>query len=473
MIKKPRITLLWTLYSPLPYQKMAPNLSIAYLAKTLEQHNFIVSCIDCNLLVYDKWDYKSVKEEDKSRILDDLVKEAEETRPDILGIGYWTEGVSFVREFARLIKKRNPRLTIILGGPSATFLPKEVLNFIPEADYIVRGEGELTLLDLVTKITKGDSTKNVLGISYKSDKVRVINNPNRPLIKNLDSLPLIDFENFTYLGKHEGLNLLTSRGCPFNCFYCSANNFYGCYRFYSPAYVVNQIKHLLKLYHIRHVAFSDDNVIVSPLRAIKLFGLLAEENLDCELPTGARVDSLNKEVFAVLAKAKVPWLTIGIENIIPKVLKYYNRTQDSNSYLLSVTRTIKLIKKHGMGAAFCFVMGAPIETEDDILANLHFMKGLFTKNFVIYASMLRLVPGSYFWYQYLDKKINIFPLNITTTNFPFDDQYLDLEWVCPANFAFKHNFYSNQQFIEIRGKILKEVSKFNIDPATLPQDNFS
>lgn len=462
--KKPKITLLWTLYS-FAGKCPLPNLSIAYLSKVLEEAGFEVRCIDCNHIVYGKWDYEVVDLKNKEQVLFNLIKETEKTEPDILAIGCWTEGISFVREFVKIFKERNPSVKIIIGGQLATFLPEKVFDFVPEVDCLVRGEGELTLLKLVQKISKGKKTRSILGISFKDSKGHVVNNLNRPLIRVLDNLPLIDFENFTYIKKLEGLQIITSRGCPCKCNYCSSNNFYGCYRFHSPEYVVRQVKHLTSVYDIRYVSLSDDNVLCDHDRVRKLFNLFIKEDLNCELPASARIDSLNEEIISILKRAKVPWLTVGVENIAPKVLEYYNRTLNSDEYISKVPKGVELVEKYGLGAAFSFVIGSPVETEADMLKNLRFMKDLYEKGFWIYASILRLVPGSFFWSQYLDKKIKVFKLNKKSTGFPFDDNYLDLEWVCPSNFAFKNSNYSDERFVEICNKIMYEISKFKNTPS--------
>lgn len=457
--KRPKITLLWTLYSPFFNGQTPPNLSIAYLSKILEKNNFEVQCIDCNLLVYDKWGYGDITVKNKEEILSRLIKETEKTDPDILAIGYWTEGISFIKKFVAIIKERNPNIKVVLGGPLTTFLPEKISSFIPEADYLVRGEGELTLLELVKNISKSQNTKTICGISYRDKKGQLVNNPDRPLIKDLDKLPILDFENFVYLGKHEGLNIMTSRGCPFNCSYCPSGNFCKGYRFHSPEYIIKQIKHLINLYGVRHVSFSDDNVLCNQDRVRKLFGIFASENLDCKLPISGRVDNLNKEILDILKKAKVPWLTIGVENILPKVLKYYNRTAYPKQYISNIPKVIGLLEDYGIGAAFSFVLGSPIETEGDMLKNVCLMKELSEKNFLIYASRVRLVPGSSFWEQYQAKKVNIFKVDNRSTGFPFDDPYLDIEWICPSKFAFENNHYSNEKFVEIVNNITKEIDK--------------
>jgi MoaA/NifB/PqqE/SkfB family radical SAM enzyme len=457
---KPKITLLWTLYSRITKQRMEPNLSIAYLSKVLEKNNFEVDCIDFNLLTYDKWGYDMITSKNKEEILLKLIKETEKTNPDILAIGFWTEGVSFVKEFVKKIKNNNPHLKIILGGHLSTFLPEKILNFIPETDYLVRGEGESTILELINSISKGKDTKKILGISYKNKNNKVINNPNQPLIKDLDDLPLMDFENFVYFGKYDGLNIMSSRGCPFDCTYCSSKNFGQQYRFYSNKYIIKQIKHLVDTYGLNYVAFSDDNVLCNQERTKKLFNKITTEKLDCELPISGRIDNLNKEVFSILKKAKVPWLTIGIENIVPKVLTYYNRTSDPKTYLSKLHKTVELLKNYEIGGAFSFVIGSPIETKEDIAKNLECMHKLSNENFLIYASILRLVPGSTLWNQYTSNKINIFNLNKSSTGFPFDNNYLNTEWICPSNFAFKNKHYSNKQLITILTNTMKKINTY-------------
>ncbi len=447
MPQNKNVTLFWTLYSPLIGQRILPSLSLAYLAKVLVKHDIPVKCIDANLLVYDKWKYEAVTHENKQAILDKLIRETERTKPRILGIGYWTEGVSFVREFVKQIKRRNPRLIIVVGGPSATFLTEEIFKFIPEVDYIARGEGELTLLELAQRIFAGHEARGVAGISYRH-KQKIIHNQDRALIKNLDELPLVDFEDFVYLGELEGLGVLTSRGCPHHCGYCPDSGFYGQYRIHSPAYIIKQIKHLRKLYQARYITFLDDNVIIDPFRAVKLFGALATENLECDFPISARADHLNPAVFKFLAQAKVTWITVGVENIVPHILKYYQRAGNTAVYIAQVRRTVELMEKYKMRGAFNFVLGSPVESRDDLRKNLLFMRDLDRKGFVIYASLLRPVPGSRFWRQYEAGEMKMFPRSDNSTGFPFDDDYLDIPWICPVNFAFEHEFYSRRRYLE-------------------------
>jgi anaerobic magnesium-protoporphyrin IX monomethyl ester cyclase len=463
MKNKTRVTLFWTLYTPLIGQRILPSLSLAYLAKILVVHKVPVTCIDSSLMVYDKWNYSSVNNENKKEILDKLIKEVEESKPAILGIGFWTEGVSFVREFVSLIKKRNPQIKIVVGGPSATFLTEKIFTFLPEIDYIVRGEGELTLLELVKRLAGGRSTADILGLSYRR-KGKIVNNGNRPLIADLDRLPLVDYEDFVYTGKKEGLSMLTSRGCPFRCSYCSDSNFYGKYRVHSPSYLIAQIRHFIKLYRPRYIALSDDNVVVGSTRAIKLFSSLAEVNLPVQLPIGARVDCLDEQIFKVLNMAKVPWITVGVENVVPKVLRYFKRTDDIKNYLSKIDQAVRLLKHYKMGAAFSFVLGSPVETFDDTEKNLFFMEKLNSQDFLIYSSILRLVPGSFLWQQYQSGKEKIFLKGKTGASFPFDDGFEDIEWICPGNFSFQHRLYSNRRYLEIQKKIQARISQFNRIP---------
>jgi len=452
-----KVTLLWTLFSRLEKDSLLPNLAIAHLAKFLENENFEVKCIDCDPLIYGKQEYGTIKIEDKEKVLLYLIKETEKTDPDILCVGCWTEGISFLREFIKVFKERNPGIKIIIGGMVSTFLPGRVLEFIPGVDYLVRGEGEETLLELIKKISKDDKTDNVLGLSYKNEEGKIINNPDRPLIRDLDKLPLIDFENFTYFRKNKGLHIVTSRGCPSKCGYCSSGLLYNNHRFYSPEYVVKQVKHLTDVYDLKYIAISDDNALFNPERAKKMFTMLAEQKFDCDLPASARGDKLNSELMKVFKKARVPWLTIGLENISPKVLKYCSRVQNPDLYLSNFLKSVNLMENYNIGGAVTFIFGFPIETKKDMLYNIDFMKQLDKKGFLVYANVLRLIPGSLFWHQYINKRMKAFKLDDSST-FCFDYEYADLDWTCSSAFIFENNHYSNEEFVEIYGEITQKVN---------------
>lgn len=472
MVNKNKVTLLWALYTSLTGHANLPSLSLACLAKALEREGIDVSCIDSSLLVYDKWKYEKVNAQNKDEILNSLIKEVENTRPEILGIGFWTEGISFVKIFVALIKKRNPNLIIVLGGPTASFLPDKVFSFVPEADYIVRGEGEESLLELAKNIFAKRNAQNVLGLSYKNKKVNV-HNKDRPLIKNLNKLPLIDFENFTYIGHPRGMNILTSRGCPFRCSYCADSNYYGSHRLYSPEYISKQVKKLTSLYNLEYIVLTDDNVVISPQRATALFGRLAKDKLGCKFPIGVRSDCLNETVFKALKKAGVPSMTVGVESIVPRILKYYNRTNNVDNYIQNITCIIRLLKKYKMDAAFSFVLGAPIETKKEIVKNLRFMKKLSDNNFLIYAGILHLVPGSPMWERYQNGHVKVaaYSSSRKDARFYFDQEYFDQPWICPENFYFVHEKYSKKEFGVIVRNVRRIVGKLKTTPADLENVN--
>ncbi len=454
--KKPRITLLWTLYSP-PPGKILPSLSIAYLSKYLEQNGFEVNCIDCNLLVYNKWDYSFVNFDNKKKILGKLIREVEKTEPDILGAGFWQEGISFVREFLDIYKKRNPQVKLVIGGTLSSLLPDKVMEFIPAADYLIRGEGELTLLELSKMISQNRKVSNVLGLSLRKSDGKIFHNPSRPFVRNLDLFPLMDFENFKYLPSRDQLTIVSSRGCPCNCSYCFSNKLCSVYRYHSPEYVVRQVKHLIDLYGVRTISFSDDNVFCNRDRAKKILESFAKENFDCDFPSSSRADYLNEEIMSLLKKANVPWLTIGVENIVPKILRFYNRTLSHQDYIRRVHKSVDYLKDNGLGGAFSFVLGSPISTREDINQNISFMESLVKKGFWIYASILRPVPGSRLWDAYIKKDLRLFNLH-KKSSFIFEKGFENIPWVCPQNFSFENENYSNQEFMNICDQVMRKVS---------------
>ena len=158
-------------------------------------------------------------------------------------------------------KKRNPEVKIILGGNNATFVPDETLSLIKEIDFLVRGEGQNTILELADALFKNKKVNDIKGISFRKDN-RIINNPDRELIKDINKLPLLDFSSFQDF-KSDNFALMASIGCPYNCSFCSCPGFWKKYRFYSVDYMIKQIKLLQRLFGDVKIDFWDSNITMN------------------------------------------------------------------------------------------------------------------------------------------------------------------------------------------------------------------
>jgi len=453
---KPKTTLMWTLYDYTQYDSkddFNASLPIAYLSKILDANDFPVKAIDASIMAQ-RWGYKNINKKNMREVLEKLVWVTEKTNPDILAVGFWSEGVTFVKEFARIMKKRNPDLIIVLGGALSTAMPETVADFVPDADYIIQGEGEYTLLELVKAIWGNKDTRKILGLSYRKNG-KLVTNQARPR-PDLDMLPLMDFENFVYKGKSKGMHFVTSRGCPNKCSYCAISSVYDNARFMSTSRVISQIKHLSDLYDLQYISFSDDNFMCNVPRTKKLLKALIQEKFSIKFPASARIESLNQDIYELLKPAGVSWLSIGVENMLPKVLKYYNRAGNVD-YGPMLEKAMVKLKQYADGGAFSFIYGSPIETEKDIEHNLEWMEKIGGNGFRVYSSALRIVPGSPMWSDYLKGKVR--PVVANNVVFPFDEPHKDKVWAVPTRYAVANNKIEDDKWLEILRRTAGRVAE--------------
>ena len=202
-------------------------IGLAYLAAVLEADGNEVTVFDC---------LASEIEQEK------LKEKLSSLNPNVIGISSMTPMVPSTMLAAKGAKEACPQATVVLGGPHATFMDKEILTQEPEVDVIVRGEGEQTLLELTQKITSRQGLETVEGITFRKDG-QIVQNPNRSNIQDLDKLPFPAYKNFP-LDRYRLFGklffpVITSRGCPFQCSFCTSSRILGKqYRARSPKILV-------------------------------------------------------------------------------------------------------------------------------------------------------------------------------------------------------------------------------------------
>ena len=226
------------------HARLNPPLGLAYIASVLLNHGYRVTAEDFNVT-----DFNPIRTE---RVL-------EERDPSILGISVHTETYMNGLKIAEIAKQVNPGITVVMGGPHATALYKEVARE-RNIDIVARGEGEYTMLELADCLIKNrGSLAEVKGIAYRQNgEVKVT--PERPFINDPDELPFPARELFP-LPMYElpGQVLMSRGGCPFHCHFCAVNNIWkGGRRFRSPEYVIKEILYLFENFQFEEISFADD-----------------------------------------------------------------------------------------------------------------------------------------------------------------------------------------------------------------------
>jgi len=332
-----------------------PPLGLGYLAAMLLKEKIPVEILDLN--AYEK----------PPEALADFLKDHSY---DWIGITATTNLVPSARKLAQAAKSRLPHAKILMGGVHPTLLPEEILDW-PEVDFVLRGEGEHGIVELI----KGNPVQAVKGLSWKNQG-QIIHNPEREMIPDLDQIPfpawhLLPVKKYVPpLGGYRNLpavSLITSRGCSGACTYC--NNFFGQrVRKRSAENVVAELKMLVKEYGIREIYFYDDSFTEFPTKVIELCKKMVAEKLNLSWSCFARVNIVNEDLLRAMKEAGCHHISYGVESGNPELLDRISKKVN----LEKIRDTVALTKKVGIDILLGFMLGLPGETKETMEQSLKF-----------------------------------------------------------------------------------------------------
>jgi len=344
---------------------VAQPIHLAYLAAVLEDNEIDVDILDCSALGYGWKEYERV---------------LEETSPDIVGVSGITPFLSAATKTVRIAKKVNPKVVTVVGGTHFTLNARQSLIDYPEIDYVVLGEGEITLLELVKALENGLDRSKVKGIAFRDGK-RIRITPQRPLIEDLDTLPMpayhklpMDKYQFVVWGP-EICVMVSSRGCPFHCRFCTEQKIWrNCWRGRSASKVVDEMELLNKKYGVKIIWFGDDCFNLNRKRNKQFLEELEQRRLDIRWYIETRVDTLLRDADLVprMARLGLFHVLLGVESSSEYDLKYLKK----NISLGETKKVVALLKKHGIIAHTNFIVGLPHDTRESIRRTIAFAKSL-------------------------------------------------------------------------------------------------
>ncbi|MCD6512045.1 MAG: B12-binding domain-containing radical SAM protein [Thermoplasmata archaeon] len=323
--------------------------------------------------------------------------------PDVIGITSTTSMIPDAYTVAKMAKKHNENVKIVIGGPHVTFVPEKTFKECPCIDFIVRGEGEITFKQLIDALEKNRDVSNILGLSINMGG-KIKNNPPRPLIKDVDTIPmpsydLLPMEKYQVDGVRFG-TVMTSRGCPFNCAFCSSSLQFGKrWRGHSDSRVIEELKYLHEKYRIHEIEFLDDTFTLNRPRAIRITKRIVEEGLDISWTASSRVDLFNEEIAQSLKRGGCHTVYFGIESGSKRTLDFIGKRITPEQSLAAV----KKAKKYKLRALGAFIIGFPDETKKDIKKTIKFSKrvGVDYAQFTIATPY----PGTRLWNYSLSKNL--------------------------------------------------------------------
>jgi len=305
-----------------------------------------------------------------------LYQEIAEYQPELLAIYTNLMTKVNVLQIIDQVKKFHT-CKIVLGGPDVTYNVENYLN--AGADYIIIGEGEVTMLELAETLARKKSVKNIDGLAYYDEKGVMVQARPRTLLKNIDELPIpnrdaLDVSQYLKAWKeHHGLsalNVSTQRGCPYTCKWCSTAVYGQSYRRRSPDHVILELKEIKEKYKPDSIWFVDDVFTVSHKWLSEMADAMDKNNIHIPFECISRADRMNAWVIKTLKKMGCFRVWIGAESGSQKVIDAMNRRVTVEK----VREMIQETRKQGIEAGTFIMLGYPGETEDDIKETLRHLK---------------------------------------------------------------------------------------------------
>ena len=347
----------------------SPPLGLAYIAGYLRKYGFN--------------DIKIVDKEE------DFVKAVVDEKPDVVGISAMSVTFKYAQEVASQIKQAMD-VPLIIGGVHISVAPLTLPQIF---DLGVVGEGEQTVLELVQLFEKTgkfetEKLRNIDGLVFRNERNELEMSKPRQLIENLDEIPnpawdllkmneyylkpamLTFFERQVSIGTH----VISSRGCPFRCAFCSTSMFWQRYRQHSPEYFVKQVKSLIEQYKtIKSITIMEDLFIASKVRLKGVAELMKAEGIPdkVEFSCWGKTELFTEEICVLLKEMNFKTIAFGFESGSDKILKFLKRNTAS---LEHHKRAIQLCKKYGFGVHGTFIVGSPDETFEDLEMTFKFIR---------------------------------------------------------------------------------------------------
>ncbi len=380
-----------------------PPLGLAYIGAVLERRGVQVRIFDC---LVEGWHERVQVDERRFRIgssFEEIERVVREFQPDLVGVNnIFTTQRQNAHEVYKIAKAVDPSIITVAGGAHPTVMPELVLED-RNVDFVVLGEGENSFLDLLD-VMEGVKDYSILdGVGFREQgKARIV--PKTRFIEDLDALPfparhLLNMEKYFGLEASHGARhrrrfspIVTSRGCPAQCTFCSAHKVWGHrFRARSPENVIAEMRQMKQAFGIEEVMFEDDNFTLEPRRAEKICDAMIREKFDFlwDTPNGVAAWTLTETLISKMKQSGCVQLNFPVESGNAHVLKNVIRKPVN---LEKIGPLVMHARKIGLPVSMFFVIGMPGETEEQIWDTFKFSRkmGIYTPH----ISVATPYPGS-------------------------------------------------------------------------------
>ena len=387
---------------------------------------------------------------------DDILKRIQEFKPDIVGITCLFSSVfPVIRELCRRIKQWNPETITITGGAYPTFMAEQLLAKEQDLDLIALGEAEYTMRDLILAIRKDGDISGIDGLAWK-EKGNVRLNPKTRWIENLDEIPfpardLLPMNLYPEIivphsfSSKEKLNtpMITSRGCPAKCTFCSSSRYWGHrYRWRSAENVLDEIGELISKWGIREIQFEDDNFTANKKRSKEIFRGILERGykISFNMPNGIAVWTLDDEMIELMKAAGCYEVTLAFESGCQEVL---NNIIKKPLNLEKAREITKKIHRAGIHTNAFYIFGFPGETREQIKETFRFARQVKTN--MAYFFIANPLPGTELYERALAE--GLLPEDFNFENLTF------------TRYIYKPKYFNPRELERMAGR---EFVKYNI-----------
>jgi len=435
--------------------------SLMYLHSYLRKNNFGSEVLDCDVL---GWKAKR------------LVRYLAENKAEIIGVTGYTYNRFTAYNTIREIKSDLPGCRIIVGGRHFSALAEETLERMKEVDFVVRGEGEITLQELCTAIYYNKPTNGILGITFR-ERGNIISTPDRPPVLDLDSLHynLDDFvglkggydfvSTMRRFPTSKGFTVMAGRGCPGSCVFCTLSS--QRVRLRSVTNVLDEIEHLIRITGIRNVSFGDPTLTASKRYITDLCEGILKRNLNIKWHCYSRVDT-PFEVFDLMRKAGCVSVDIALESASLRILKAIKK----NIKPEEVSKCTRKLRELGIKSFIFAMISLPDEREEDAEMTVKFLEDsasiingaslAITQIFpdaALYgiAQKRNLLPAGFNWFDnyYCD---DYYDRNYSKSTVPFYKEHLSMDFIKKMRGRFERlymkRFYDRYRFTSEFKKVL-------------------
>lgn len=332
-------------------ESLTPSLGLGYIASFCALKGFEVKIIDLRLA---------------HRSLSDVINYITQKKP-LVGITAFTNEITAAGKIASEIKRVCPDTFIVVGGPHSTVVPVDTLKEFPYFDAAVIGEGEETIVELLS--SDGENLSNINGIAYRDGEGILLTHPREP-IKDLDTLPPPAWELFEIEHYRGPFMISSSRGCPYPCYFCTPN-YLGRVRVRDPIEVVDELQADINKFKATRFQFADATLSLLDENAITLCdeiikrGLNTKIEWDCE----TRADKVDANLLNKLKEAGCKWIALGVETGSERILKDIIKKGETKD---DIRKAVSLIKAAGIKVRCLFILGHYSETVETIRETIDF-----------------------------------------------------------------------------------------------------